>query len=109
MSTFLSFEDFNSKVEEQQSQSDIMRFRDLEVEVVYFIDEIAEISTVNGKATILTLKKEKEMPFKVWATSILAKDLKDVNEDKDLYIMYTGKKKSELTGREYYNYKLVSS
>ena len=38
MSTFLSFEDFNSKVEErQQSQSDIMRFRDLEVEVVYFI------------------------------------------------------------------------
>ena len=60
MSTFLSFEDFNKKVEEQQqSQSDIMKFCDLEVEVVYFIDEIAEISTVNGKATILTLKKEK--------------------------------------------------
>ena len=64
MTTFLSLEEFNSKVEEQQqSQSDIMKFRDLEVNVVYLISGIDEISTTHGEATILTLKKEKEMKF----------------------------------------------
>ena len=53
MSTFLSFEEFNKKVEEQ---SDIMKFRDLEVDVVYLISKIDEINTMHGEATILTLK-----------------------------------------------------
>ena len=103
-STFLSFEQFNTKVGEQ---SDIMKFRELEINVVYLIKEIEEITTSYGEATILTLKTEKGGEFKVWATSILAKDLKGAKKDQDLYITSTGKKKSESTGREYYDYKIV--
>ena len=110
MTTFLSFEEFNSKVDErQQSQSDIMKFRDLEINVVYLISGIDEISTTHGEATILTLKKDQGDEFKVWATSILSKDLKGAKGDKEIYIVSTGAKKSQSTGREYYDYKLVIS
>ena len=86
----------------------IQKWRDVPLNVIYQIENVEEIPSKNGNATIVTLSNENGEKLTAFATSCLIKDLKDFGWGETYYIKSLGLKNSNKNlGQKYYAYDLV--
>ena len=67
-------------------------------------------STKNGESTILALKKRDGTTINSWATSLIEKKLesmKSCGDGKQKHILSRGRRTTEKTGKEYYDFKII--
>ena len=97
-------EQFNERKSQHES---IRPWREVPVEVIYYIENVEEILTSNGKnATVVTLCDSSGERLKAFATSILARDLE--GSTTGYFIKSLGLKASTKNkGQSYYRYELV--
>lgn len=84
-------------------------WRNLPQGVIYHIMNVKRIATKTNKdAMILYLYQQNSVePTICWACSLLATELKNMKEIKNLFLKSTGLKRSQTTGRDYFSYQLV--
>ena len=103
--------DFITEEEFEQNKNkhdQIQRWRDVPLKVIYQIENVEEIPSKNGNATIVTLSSENKEKLTAFATSCLIKDLKDFGWGETYYIKSLGLKNSNKNlGQKYYAYDLV--
>ena len=104
MRAFMTEEQFNERKSQHES---IRPWREVPVEVIYYIENVEEILTSNGKnATVVTLCDSSGERLKAFATSILARDLE--GSTTGYFIKSLGLKASTKNkGQSYYRYELV--
>ena len=102
--SFASEQDFKTLHEAKASP-----WRSLPQFVIYKIQHVKKIRTPNGQDSIILhlYARNSTDPKIVWASTLLATELLAMKEIRNLYIKSMGLKKSLLTGRDYYNYRLV--
>ena len=99
--TFLSVEQF-----ENLKQETIYKWRDVPTGIIFKIEDIVQIKTKKGDATVLCLSDHDGDQFKAWATSVIKEDLK--NRKGTCYIKSMGKTQSKTNPEKfYYQYELV--
>ena len=77
-------------------------------DVIYQIENVEEIPSKNGNATIVTLSDKDGERRTAFAANCLIKDLKDFGWDETYYIQSLGLKNSNKNlGQKYYDYDLV--
>ena len=96
---------------EDVQQQVTVKFRDLPIQQVYQIKGIKKLSTKSGPAMILDLLHETNGAIRVWATSLIQKELKDVvigkMKKERLFIVSKGEKCAQSSKNRYLNYKIV--
>ena len=101
---FISLDQFDALKAECDN---ILKWRDVPSGVIYKIEDVEEIKTKKGEATVVSLVDCDGDRFRAFATSILREDLK--GRTGVLYIRPLGEKKVSTTnpGQSYYTYDLV--
>ena len=104
----------NFPTDEEFEQNKIQRdqiksWRDVPLDVIYHIENVEEIPSKNGKATVVTLSdKDEKDRIKAFATSCLIKDLRDFGWSYTYFIKSLGLKDSNRNiGQKYYSYDLM--
>ena len=91
----------------------IIPWRDLELFRVFEIKEIDQIKTKGGReAVVLTLVGKDNTVVKVWATSLIVRHIEEKKHtwaEKKQFIISKGKKTSESSGKEYFNFKILNN
>lgn len=98
---FPTANDFN-----KQTENKILKWREVETNVIYKIEECKQIKTAKGFTTIVVLKGQDGKLIKSFITSCLERDLKDLNEDYYWYIRSNGPKTSK-NDHTYYSYQIL--
>ena len=107
MATSEMFNDFPA-IEEFEQINNAIPFREVEQNTPFEIMEIIKQPTKNGESTILTLKKRDGTTINSWATSLIEKKLESMKSDgKRKYILSRGRRTTERTGKEYYDFKII--
>ena len=103
----ITYESFDKFFETRRPNKNIVKWRDLEKEILYTVVGKKTIKTKNGDATVLILEDGVE----VWACSTFVKRLEE-DEDKSFpcYFRTKGKVQSKLnTSYQYFGFDLVWS
>ena len=101
--SFISIDEFETFKAEHET---ILKWRDVPTGIIYKIENVEEIKTKKGDATVMDLIDCDGDRLRAWATSVLAKDLKGRNGK--LFIKPLEKKESTKNpGQFYYDYDLV--
>ena len=100
-------ETFEQKLQDQQPNEDILKWRDLEEKTIHTVVGKKTRKTMYGNAFVLILEDE----TKVWACSSLNKRLeKDKDKSFPCYVRPKGKIQSKLNkSHQYYGFDLVWS
>ena len=102
---FLSADQFDALKNEHDT---IQKWRDVPTGIIYKIEDIEQIKTKKGKATIVSLVDCDDDRIRAWATGVLSEDLKNIENDGTIYIKPLGKKESKQNpGQYYYDYELA--
>ena len=104
LTSFPSLADFSAA-----ATADALKWTDMEQNVVYQILSIRTVNTQHGKSVILSLQKDGESSFSVWACGMLSRELLQnpmIMVSLRLFVMSTGKKTNKI-GREYNSYQLL--
>ena len=101
------FDDFPAI--EEFEQINAIPFREVEQNVPFEIVEIMKQPTKNGESTILTLKGRDGTTINSWATSLIEQKLESMKsgDGKRKYILSCGRRTSERTGTQYYDFKII--
>ena len=101
MDSFPSLSDFNVTV---------LKWTDLDQDVVYQITYTHTVNTQHGQSVILSLQKANVSSCSDWACDMLSKELlqNPMIMVSLLFVLPTGKKMSKANGRVYNSYKLVT-
>ena len=95
-------------IEEFEQINNAIPFREVEQNVPFEIVEIIKQPTKNGESTILTLKRRDGTTINSWTTSLIEKKLESMKSDgKRKYILSRGRRTTEKTGKEYYDFKII--
>ena len=96
-------QDFEEAVASQMA----MPWKDVPVDVLYHIESIMRIDTINGPSAILSLRDKEDKYLEAFATSLILKKLENADVKDEWYIKSLGSKESK-NGRTYYDFKVVS-
>ena len=101
--------DFPIEEEFDSSANDAIPWRDVERNVTLKIVEIVRQPTKNGEGAILVLKKRDGTMIRTWTTKLINEELKSMQSDdtRCKYILSRGKRTSEKTGNNYYDFKII--
>ena len=102
--SFPSVTDFSAA-----ATADVLKWTDLEQNVVYQILSTRTVNTQHGQSVILSLLKDGGSSFSVWACRMLLKELLQnpmIMVGSKLFVVSTGKKTSKV-GRVYNSYQLL--
>ena len=103
--SFLTAEEF---AEHKAQHYSIIPWREVHEGIIYRIEKVEEIQTRKGQATVVELVDTEGGKFKAFATTIIARGLRDFNWGGSYFIKSLGKKQSTANpDRSYYEYKLV--
>ena len=103
------FDDFPA-IEEFEQINNAIPFREVEQNTPFEIMEIIKQPTKNGESTIVTLKRRDGTTINSWATSLIEKKLESMKsggDGKRKYILSRGRRTSERTGTQYYDFKII--
>ena len=103
---FLSADQFEAlKLLEQEN---IIKWREVPTGIIYKIENVEEVNTKKGNATVVDLMDHDGLRLRAWATSILRDDLK--GRTGICYVKPLEKKESTKNpGQFYYDYELVEA
>ena len=103
--TLLQFEELTERSSFTAAER-IIPFRELPTNVVFKIINVKHVKVKERNAVIIELQDQAEVSIKVWATSVIVKNLeekRDERENKVLYIISKGKRLSS-NNRIYYDF-----
>ena len=106
--TLVQFEELTERSSSTAAEK-ITPFRELPTNVVFKIINVKHIKVKERNAVILELQDQAEVSIKVWATSVLVKNLEEKRaerENKVLYIVSKGKKISS-NNRVYHDFAVI--
>ena len=95
--------------EEFESSANVIPWREVEQNVTLKIVEVVRQPTKNGEGTILILKKRDGTMIRTWTTKLINEELKSMKSDdtRCKYILSRGKRMSEKSGNNYYDFKII--
>ena len=106
--TLLEFEELTEKSSAAAGSENIIPFREVPTNTVFKIITVKDVKVKERCAVIIDLQDQVGVTTKVWATSVLAKNLEEKREarkQKVLYIISKGKKLSA-NNRHYYDFEI---
>ena len=105
MSQFPSEEEFNQN---KETKDNLMKWRDVPVNIILKINKVDRIETQYGIAVILTLENVENKIFKCWSNQMLADELKDFGwREEECYVKSLGMVTSmKNPSRKYFSYNL---
>ena len=103
--------DFPTVAEFKKEEETAIPWRDVECNIPLKVLETNEISTVNGNALIVKMKKRDDTIIKAWATNTIKENLLKKQTSnrgaKNMYIMSRGKKVAHKSKNTYYDFKII--
>ena len=86
----------------------IIQWRVLEIGAVFRVIERITVPTANGQKNYVVLETEQQQIINMWITPIINQELSKYNLSLgNVYIKPLGKKTSNTTGNEYFNFDIV--
>ena len=102
--------DFPNIMEFTKQSRNMIPWRDVECNTPFKVLGINEITTVNGKAMVVTLQKQDNTTIKAWTTDIVRDELlkkQSIKGSKNLYIISLGIKNAQHSNKSYYDFKII--
>ena len=96
--------------ENKISGNSILKWRDIPTNKIFRVDDVSNINTKFGPATILTLVDRDLNKHRCWATKTISDRLGEINRwNESCYIKSLGlKKSSNDNGNSYYNFEIMT-
>ena len=105
---FLNRSDFDQMTSSTPPLSEIFKWRSLENGAVFRVIERVIVPTADGDRVYVILETERREIIQVWITPIINKELRKYNLSQgNVYIKPLGKRTSNTTDHEYFNFAIV--